>query len=276
MAIKSILCAYSGEQAEGSGLRHAIQLALYHDAYLTGILRHGRSKMDRRIATIVSKDVHRALHDAEEARAAEVMQRFTDQTACNGLGDRSNYIDLMPTLGMSLSQIARTYDLIVTGQHSNHEDDEFMAADPERIALESGRPVLVVPDKYEVDTLASHVLIAWDGKRAAARAIGEAMSMLLEGTHITVVTVGKPQTIDQHPDGGLVTFLRRHGFEATLLFQETNGRPVASVIDAVAKKIGAQLLVMGAFEHSKFSHNLIGGVTTEIIKSARIPVLMAN
>ncbi|WP_319413164.1 universal stress protein [uncultured Cohaesibacter sp.] len=276
MTIKSILCAYSGEQAQGSGLDHAIKLAKHHDAWLTGILRHGRSRMDRRIATIVSKDVHQALHTAEEARVAEVMRRFDEKIRAHGLSDRSDYIDLMPSEGFTLPEIARTYDLIVTGHHSDDEDDEFMAAHPDVIALQSGRPVLVVPDGYAAKGLADHALVAWDGKRSAARAIGDAMHILEGKAKVTILTVGDAHRVDNHPGGGILSLLKRHDIEAEHLHRKGAGQSIAQVIEDTAEEIGAKLIVMGAFEHSKFAHDLFGGVTTEIIKTVGVPVFMAH
>ena len=78
------------------------------------------------------------------------------------------------------------------------------------------------------------------------------------------------------PGGGIMTLLERHGVHAVSLHVPRDRRGVARIIDEAAQQVGAELLVMGAFEHSKFSQDLFGGVTHEILKSARIPVLMSH
>lgn len=276
MTIKSILCAYSGEQAKDSVLDYAIQLAHHHHAWLTGIVRHGYSKMERRISTIVADEIHRVLHEAEMKRIREVISRFHDRIEASGLGDRASYIDLEPDMRFSISQIARTYDLVVTGHHPDDDWEDFLAAYPDRLALQSGRPVLVVPDGYKSDKLASRAVVAWDGKRSAARAIGEAMTILEEKAKVVILTVGESHTVDDHPDGGILRLLERHGIEAEHIHNQGRGKSIAGVIEQTAANVGAELIVMGAFEHSKFQHDLFGGVTTDIIKNGPVPVFMSH
>ena len=276
MTIKSILFAYSGSQAQGSGLDFAIKVALHYDAWFTGVVRHGYSKMEQRIATIVSEEVHRAVREAENKQIADIMNRFHETVRANGLTDRSSYINLQPEMLMTLTEIARTYDLIVTGHHPSDEQEEFLAAYPDRIALQSGRPVLVVPDGYQASELSDQLLVAWDGKRSVCRALGDAIAMIDKISRVTILTVGASHTVDQHPDGGVMALLERHGIPAEHVHMRSSEKSVAATIQDAAEDRNAGLIVMGAFEHSKFSHDIFGGVTTEILKTVRVPVFMAH
>ncbi len=173
---------------------------------------------------------------------------------------------------MPLSEFARSFDLIVTGVHSHAENEEHLSANPDLIALRSGRPVLVIPDGYSSDNLAEHALVAWDGKRSSARAIGDAMPTLEEKAKVTVLTVGSNKA------PGTDTLLRnlgRHGIDAGFLLKPRQGS-IASTILSAADEISAKLVVMGAFEHSKFSHDVFGGVTTDVIQKSDIPVLLSH
>nr|WP_321457835.1 universal stress protein [uncultured Cohaesibacter sp.] len=276
MTIKSILYAYCGEQDEDSGLDFAIKLAQRYDAWLAGVIRHGYSKMERRIATIVSDEVHLAVKAAEKKRIDDITSRFHETVSAAGLAERSNFIDIEPHMMMSISEIARCYDFVVTGNHPEDENFEFLAAYPDRIALQSGRPVIVVPDGYKTHGPAKKILIAWDGKRTIARAIGDAMPVLEKHTDVTLLTVGPSHTVDQHPDGGIMALFARHDVKAEHIHDRGVGRSVAETIVQTADELGSDLIIMGAYEHSKFSQDLFGGVTTEMLKSVHVPVFMAH
>ena len=114
-----------------------------------------------------------------------------------------------------------------------------------------------------------------DGKRSAARAVGDAMPVLEEKARVTILTIGSKAPMEV-PGGGLATALRRHGINAEHIHKNRSGLSVAETIENVADEVGARLIVMGAYEHSKFSQDIFGGVTNEILKTARVPVFLAH
>ncbi len=275
MSLKSILCAYSGETAAGGELRHALKLAQHHGSHLTGVLRHGRTQMETRFQGMIPTEVMENLRKIDQDHITEVARKFNRTMEKVGMSDRAEFIDLEPKDGMRLSELARYYDLIVTGTNTDARNEDHMAANPDDIALNSGRPVLIVPEGYEAEGLSTHAMIAWDGKKSAARALGDAMMTLEKKSKVTVLTIGNtlPGAI---PGGGIMTLLERHGVHAENLHVPRDRRSIAKIIQEATTQVGAELLVMGAFEHSKFSQDLFGGVTHEILKKAKIPVLMSH
>ncbi|MEO1677291.1 MAG: universal stress protein [Pseudomonadota bacterium] len=271
MQIKSILCAYSGDSARGSGLRHAIRLAQHHDAHLTGVLRHGQSMIEARYSAHLPEALLETLRTAESAHVGDVAKRFLSAASEAGLGEAVEFVELEPARDGPLSAFAHTFDLIVTGVHSDAANEAHLAAQPDMLALKSGRPVLVVPDGYEADGLADRALVAWDGKRSAARALGDAMSILAEKSHVTLLSVGEaPRGTER-----MLANMQRHGIRVDANTTARQGS-IAETILAAAERDGAKLIVMGAFEHSKFAHDLFGGVTTDVIEKARVPIFMAH
>jgi nucleotide-binding universal stress UspA family protein len=271
MSIKSILCAYSGDAARGSGLRHAIKLARHHDAHLTGVLRHGKPLLEERFGMQVPKAFLEQLRENDARHIAEVTERFHAACAKGGLAARAEFVELAASREGPLSAYAHAFDLIVTGVHPDDISEAHLAAHPDILALKSGRPVLVVPDGYEADGLADRAVVAWDGKRSAARALGDAMDILAEKSHVTLLSVGEtPRGTDR-----MLVNMERHGVRVDA---RTVGRQrgVAATLLAEAAAEGAKLIVMGAYEHSKFSHDLFGGVTTDVMAKADIPVFMAH
>lgn len=272
MSIKSILSAYSGDASDGAELRHALEIAKHHDAWLTGVVRHSQSDLERTLRGIVPKNYLASFFEAERTRVAEIEERFRTITTDSGWSHRCDFVDLSVQNGMTLSEFARPFDLVVTGVHSNAEHESHMSANPDLIALRSGRPVLVVPHGFFSQGLANRAVVAWDGKRASARAIGDAMTTLEEKAKVSIVTVG------EKPAPGTDTLLRnleRHGIASELLLK-ARASSTADTILSVAQEMSAKLVVMGAFEHSKFSHDMFGGVTTEVMRKTDVPVLLSH
>lgn len=272
MSIKSILSAYSGDASKGSGLRHAIRLSKHHDAWLTGVLRNGQSDLERTLRGTVPKSFLKTFFEAEQARNAEIAERFRTIASQAGLSDRSDFVELDAQEGLSLSDFARSFDLVVTGVHSRNENEAHLSANPDLIALRSGRPVLVVPNGYETEGLADHALVAWDGKRSSARALGDAMIGLEDKAKVTLLTVGSQKAPGTE---FLLRNLERHGIDAEFALKTRKGS-IAETILSTAQDVSAELVVMGAFEHSKFSHDVFGGVTTDVIGKTEVPVFMSH
>ncbi len=212
------------------------------------------------------------LHKSDPEQIVQISDRFDEMVAEAGLAEHSDFVDLDPTRGETLSAFARNFDLVVTGAHSDLAQEDHMSAHPDLIALRSGRPVLVVPNGYEADGLADNVLVAWDGKRSSARAVGDAMPVLETKAKVTLLTVGAEAAPDTDY---MVRNLERHGINTELVVAPRAGSIAETVIEGAAKA-DAKLIVMGAFEHSKFAHDIMGGVTTDVIKTSPVPVFMSH
>lgn len=272
MAVKTILVAYSGWSSAQSPLKHALKIAEHHDAWLTGIVGHGKSQILKTFAGQMPAEVFKMLKESENVEIDKAKEVFTEAVARHNRSQTSDFLDVNDEDGRTVASFSRTFDLVVTAPHATDRSEEHMSASPDMIALQSGRPVLIVPKNYDAPGLSTHVLVAWDGKRAAARAIGDAMPMLEEKGKVTVLTIGS-----QTPPGTkrLIQNLRRHGI-TTDHVQSSKSGSVGNTILVTAQDICADLIVMGAYEHSKFAHDVFGGVTTDILKGMNIPVLMSH
>lgn len=274
MAFKNIMLAYSGEAAFESSLDQAIKLAGYYDGWLTGVMRNGPSIVEQ-YGLGLSSDLQKKLDEVQNEDVLAAREKFMTAVTQAGLGDRAEFL-LPADLGdLRPSELARGYDLIVTGFRSELPYEAHHTSSPNTIALHSGRPVLVVPPDYAAPSLVGHALLAWDGKRSAARALGEAMTVLEDKGKVTVLTIGRkaPET---PVGGGIMRHLERHGIEASHVHRTAKGKSIAAEIEDTADELGVKLIIMGAYEHSKFSQDLLGGVTNEVLKTARVPVFMSH
>jgi nucleotide-binding universal stress UspA family protein len=176
--------------------------------------------------------------------------------------------------------IAEAYaaDLVVASQALPDARTLGLSDVAERVALESGRPVLVVPNAWLPREIGANVLIAWNDSREAARAAFDGMSVLQAGAKARVVSVKRRKVAERGrnvPGADIAATLARHGFTVEAETVEDDAS-VGHALLARAGKDGTDLLVMGAYGHSRFRELVLGGTTREILKSMSVPVLMSH
>ncbi|HEY1259015.1 MAG TPA: universal stress protein [Stellaceae bacterium] len=175
---------------------------------------------------------------------------------------------------------ARYADLTILGQID--PDNPEMAAfrpHPERVTLASGRPILVVPYAGHFATLGQRVLVGWDASREATRAVGDAMPLLAAAEQVTVLAIDPQAGPGGHgelPGADISLHLARHGVKAVIERTVSADVPIGDVLLSRAADLGADLLVMGAYGHSRARELLLGGATRTVLGSMTLPVLMSH
>jgi len=171
---------------------------------------------------------------------------------------------------------ARIADLVIIGQHEA-PGDIYNALDPGEAVLRAGRPILVVPDG--VSSLRSdHVVIGWKDTREARRAVRDALPFLREATRITIVEIcapGEEGAAQEHMDD-VARYLNRHrivGGPRVILHRDGSG---GALLIRLAQDEGADLLVSGAYGHSRLGEWIFGGVTRELLTTSPICCLMSH
>lgn len=273
MAIKNILVSFNGTEAAGAALSLAMLMAKKYDAHLTGVLSYGPQEIISSYAGYLPVGVAEHLAEADRQRRAEIESKFRERTKAMA-ADRVHFVDVFSSADDGLMDISRCFDLIVMGAAGEVSEVPHMEPHPDVVARHSGRPVLIVPRTYHTDQLNEHALVAWDGGRAAARALSDAMLMLETKQEVTVLTVGDPTDTGSLRD--ITTHLTRHGIRVTPRIKARDGQRIANIILDACAETGAGLLVMGAYEHSKFAEDLFGGVTNTVLAGSHIPVLMSH
>jgi nucleotide-binding universal stress UspA family protein len=274
MSIKSILAAYSGDAQGSSGLRLALAMAEKYDAHLTGVVWHGPSFIESRYQAYMSDAVLEVITNRDREVVEEIRDDFHKRVAESGRGDRATFLDLRGVNDFRLAEAARGYDITVMGRRAAEVGREHFNARPDVVALKSGRPLILVPHEHMVERLGDRAAVAWDGSRAATRALSDAMHILETKAEVVVLTVGEAPP--EGPGDNVMTLLSRHGIPAVRKIVPRHRDGVARTLLDGAREAGADLLVMGAYEHSKFSEDLLGGVTNDIFEHADVPVLMSH
>lgn len=174
---------------------------------------------------------------------------------------------------------ARYSDLVVVSQNNFSEFDPSLVSDlPEYVTLHSVRPVLIVPHAGPADFTGNRILVAWDGSMEATRAITNAIPFLKRAKSVTVALFNPSAQLDVHgelPGTDIGLYLARHGIAIEVLQQETEA-DIGSALIKLASDHGYDLIVMGAYGHSRFREIMLGGVTRTVLGQMSVPILMSH
>lgn len=177
-----------------------------------------------------------------------------------------------------LLQRALVADLLVLGQAD--EDDKRTGALPPGLVPEliagTGKPALVVPRTGYFEPLARRVLVAWKPTREAARAVTAALPWLQQAQHVHLATQPGPDGELERTLGPLQHWLALHGVQAGVERHRLDGGEVGSGLLSLAADLGAELLVMGCYGHSRTREWVLGGASRTVLEGLSLPVLMAH
>lgn len=174
---------------------------------------------------------------------------------------------------------ARAADLVVVSQATDGNDPPMLTDVPQRVALESGRPVLVVPTKWGGTQYGQKIAIAWNNSREAARATFDALPFLERAKSVKLITAGESRDSDGTPTisaADVAASLARHGLKVDVEAMPQISGSIGPALLASATAAGADLLVMGAYGHSRMREFILGGATRDVLKSMTVPVLMSH
>lgn len=276
MPISNILVAFNGTQTSQSALDLATRLATRHDAHLTGLIAQSLSTVTTYSDAYIPPDIISQLLRHQQETEQRVAKMFEAKLEKDGRSARSDFHVVRGAPNETYAAFARTYDLLVMGQKEGDTWDNQKEANPDVVALMSGRAVLVTPKETADIKLPGDIVVAWDGTRAAARALAEAMVLVEEASRVMVLHIGTDDSLVRQPGRDVMEHLSRHGIAAELRIEPTANRSVGEAIRDTAEAVGASCLVMGAYEHSRFSEAIFGGATRDVLDGIKIPVLMAH
>ncbi|ANW02144.1 universal stress protein [Bradyrhizobium icense] len=172
-----------------------------------------------------------------------------------------------------LVDYARLRDLTIVPVPESY--DQWYA---EAVIFGSGRSTLVLPESprarpFELGTVA----VAWDFSRAAARAISDAMPVLEKARKVRIVTVTNEKKLDsKHSAEALAKNLARHGIDVVLDKVDADGRRIGEVLEAYAVSHRVDVLVMGAYGHSRWREFILGGATKSLLSKPPLPILFSH
>ncbi len=215
------------------------------------------------------------LRHAEE-RATQALGQFEEIAARIGVPREQRRQNVDEYSGLCLQ--ARYADLLVLGQadRDDREEDGLQLDLPEQVLLHGGRPVLLVPRRGSFAPPARHALVAWNGSREAAKAVTAALPLLQQVSRVTLAVFGPGR--DDHgddPGADIALYLARHDVKVEVLVRP-HSADAGQAILALANDLDAELLVMGAYGHSRWREMVLGGATRTVLAQAALPVLLSH
>ncbi|MEP3116070.1 universal stress protein [Nisaea sp.] len=289
MSLKTVLAPLLGNDADTAILNAARSLAALHGAhvFVAHIHRDPREVLVPQVgmgmsASMIETLVEQAENAANEARAVS-LAAFDRWREANNFpsvekptdidGVTVSFETIVGEPGRVVARRARTVDAICVVAPTDSEGaDAAMIA--EAAMLESGKATLVVPQDVEMPAITG-IAIGWNASKEAAAAVAHAMP-LLETVDNVLVMSGIDDDLTEEQLGVFVDSLLWHGVKATAKSFVASSGSISGRLQAEAREADAQLLVLGAYSHSRLRESIFGGVTDDILTAARIPVLMAH
>jgi len=281
MSYKDLLVVLDSETASRGRMNLAAALAERFAAHLVGLYPLPVPEAPRHFGYYDPAQLDpffRELREQSRELSDREREAFEHAASLRGLSAEWRAVDAGAESDPALH--ARYVDLTILGQlDPDRGDADLIRPRPEHVTLASGRPILVVPYAGHFETIGRRVLIGWNATREATRAVNDAMPLLTAADVVTVLTIDAREGPDAHgelPGADISLHLARHGVKATIERTVSAGIPAGDVLLSRAADLGADLLVIGAYGHSRVRELLLGGATRSILRSMTLPVLMSH
>jgi nucleotide-binding universal stress UspA family protein len=257
----------------------AARLALRYDAHLVGTALTGLSPLiypvSAAAAGLPSVDFPAEALRADADRALDAFEARLQPLGVTSFERRR--IDEEPGLGISLQ--GRYCDLVVISQSGAPVLAPRLRADfPQYVLLNCARPVLVVPASGTVGEVGNRITVAWNGSPNAIRALTSAIALMQRAQRVDLLVFNADAEGDLHgelPGSDIGLYLARHGVKVEVTAAHA-GRNVGEALLAHARDAGSDLIVMGAYGHSRVRDILLGGATRTALRSSTLPLWMAH
>jgi nucleotide-binding universal stress UspA family protein len=279
MEFKDLLVVVDESPSGAQRIDLALQMASAFGAHLTGLCVSEAAELRPSVLAQFPAEVVDMLARVGREDAARVKGVWDARLRAAAAGVSTEWRAVAGDSGEVTSLHARYADLTVLGQVD--PDNPIGPADlPEQVMLGSGRPVIVVPYAGTFKTVGQRVMVAWNATREATRAVNDALPILERAASVRVVSVnpgaGPSRGHGEIPGADIALHLARHGVRVEA---ETFNADDVRVDDALLSRafdVGADLIVMGAYGHSRIGELVLGGATRHILRQITIPVLMSH
>jgi hypothetical protein len=275
--IKDILVRLERDPSREIINEFAVSLAELFDAHLTGVSFTDERVLEISFAELPSDVVRRIVSEAENAAqtAIDRFARFSEPRISSVAHRLIENSSLSPP--KAFARMARCFDLSVIMQ----PDPDAYADNAQAIEaalFESGRPVIAVPYIQRQGVMLDQVVCCWDGGRAAARAIGDALPLLKVAKTVRVLKIANNDSsaLNECRELEISAHLARHGLKIDV---DVSSAPDVDVADTILNWVAdqsASMVVMGGYGHSRLREFVLGGVTRTMLSSMTVPVFLSH
>ncbi|WP_299408130.1 universal stress protein [uncultured Roseobacter sp.] len=278
MSFKTIFTALSSFDTSKAALVQAARLTEAQDAHLEvmclGIDRSRSNYYEVGANAVIMQAAIEEAHAQAESTREQVIDWLGKSTI---RWNATNSVATFTDMNMPLSKAARFADLCVASlpYRSNSRAEENVIL--ETMMFDAGCPTVVTPDVDPVGR-PERIVIGWNESAEALRAVRAAVPLMQSAKEVHIAIIDPPEHAPDRsdPGGALAVMLARHGISCDIQVMTRSGAKVSERLRRHATETGAQMLVMGAYGHSRFREAVLGGATREMLEHAQTPVFMAH
>ncbi len=199
--------------------------------------------------------------------------------ACEKYDISTSWRTVEGRLDLCLAEEARYSDLLILGQADPKDELERNRGLADQLLLTSGRPCLIIPHIGVEQSLGERIVIAWNGEREASRAIHDALPLLEQSSQVIVLMANPEESnvdFEDMPGSMISHHLARHNIKVELDIIDVDQAGLCDAILSYVTENNIDLLVMGAYGHSRLREVVMGGMTREILARMSIPLFMSH
>ena len=274
MEIKDILVHVDVDDGNKNRLQNAAELARTYEAHLTGLYIIPNLVIPMYAEVSIPADVIEMQEKAAQDRAEKAEAEFkaiTDQVGCS-----AEWHCVRGYAERQLLLHARNTDLVILGQAEESGVMSVQSDLDDQVMLGAGRPVLMIPYIGVKGAIGKNVMVAWNGSRESVRAVNDALPILQKANRVDVVAINPGAGEGDIPTAEICLHLARHGVKAQASQSVAKDLDVGDVLLSRAADMGMDLIVMGAYGHSRLRETVLGGATRHILAHMTVPVLLSH
>ncbi|HKQ95449.1 MAG TPA: universal stress protein [Aestuariivirgaceae bacterium] len=280
MSYKTLLVSLNEIERLDALLAIAGALARDHEAHILGLYVIPAPAVYPAVGPYVVPEVFDGLTRYFEEQAKGTRERFDAEMRKNGLSaEWLEWKSAAPAIAETVCDAGHSADLLLVSE-TNRDGKNGVELDfVENLVLGCGRPVIVVPRKATGGLEARQVVCGYNGSKESARAIHDAIPILRRADDVRLIWVDPAKdgvAADEVPGADMAVALGRHGVRATAEPMPTNGLNPAEALMMRARDLGAGLVVMGAYGHSRIREFVLGGATGYALNCMTVPIFMAH
>jgi len=280
MSLKTLLVCLNETDRADALISAAVNLASRSGAHVIGLYVIPAMQVYPAVGMYMTAEVFEGHRKYFQERADGVETRFNEAMRKEGLSSEWRRVEsTSPLVADVVIDHGLAADLVLISQTNTESEDGVELDFAERVVMEAGRPVLIIPLYGTFSTVGASVLVGWNSTRESARAVFDAVPLMQSADKVYVCWVDpkKDEAVaGQLPGSEIAASLARHGIKATVEPLPTSGLMAGEALISHASDIGADLLVMGAYGHTRMREFVFGGATRYVLQSMTVPILLSH
>lgn len=274
MSIKSILFHLTNDDKLANRLEVAFGLANDYGASVTGVYAITPAAPPTSFMGYIPPEFIEKTRAIETEKATAAIKLFEETAAKAGISAQA-----VKEEGYALEVLnkhALSSDIVLVGQVDPDDDTlapyEYLA---DELVVSCAQPVLAIPYAGKYQNFGQHILVGWNNTREAAKAMHYALPFMKNAKEVTLLSIN-PESDQSNENAAALEHLKRHGVNAKLKVTQWNDVGVGNALLDSLVDMNADMLVMGAYGHSRIREMILGGATQEILNHMTAPILFAH